>query len=181
MSVCGVCVCVGVSLSFSLFSSPSTVLLFWWGWKAIACITVNAWRTTHQQQSSAAPYRPSPFLKSREHTSFINKEILRSTQTPFIMMDNDDALLNNGGPQSGAETVYGTEDNNMVMSEKVIVHPQKPSFILSHWEVTRSLGMGIVLSFNSSPLIVYSQENSLWYHWLIYTIHWIIRAFLILP
>ncbi|XP_033157518.1 JNK-interacting protein 3 isoform X3 [Drosophila mauritiana] len=34
------------------------------------------------------------------------------------MMDNDDALLNNGGPQSGAETVYGTEDNNMVMSEK---------------------------------------------------------------
>uniref|UniRef100_A0A6P4EP79 JNK-interacting protein 3 n=1 Tax=Drosophila rhopaloa TaxID=1041015 RepID=A0A6P4EP79_DRORH len=35
------------------------------------------------------------------------------------MMDNDDALLNNGGPQSGAETVYGTEDNNMVMSEKV--------------------------------------------------------------
>ncbi|KAH8300512.1 hypothetical protein KR018_010543 [Drosophila ironensis] len=36
------------------------------------------------------------------------------------MMDNDDTLLNNGGPQSGAETVYGTEDNNMVMSEKVI-------------------------------------------------------------
>ncbi|XP_017074140.1 JNK-interacting protein 3 isoform X3 [Drosophila eugracilis] len=35
------------------------------------------------------------------------------------MMDNDDTLLNNGGPQSGAETVYGTEDNNMVMSEKV--------------------------------------------------------------
>ncbi|KMY98244.1 JNK-interacting protein 3 isoform X5 [Drosophila simulans] len=35
------------------------------------------------------------------------------------MMDNDDSLLNNGGPQSGAETVYGTEDNNMVMSEKV--------------------------------------------------------------
>ncbi|KAH8364622.1 hypothetical protein KR084_009091 [Drosophila pseudotakahashii] len=35
------------------------------------------------------------------------------------MMDNDDALLNNGGPQSGAETVYGTEDNNMVMSEKL--------------------------------------------------------------
>ncbi|KMY98242.1 JNK-interacting protein 3 isoform X2 [Drosophila simulans] len=34
------------------------------------------------------------------------------------MMDNDDSLLNNGGPQSGAETVYGTEDNNMVMSEK---------------------------------------------------------------
>ncbi|KPU78694.1 uncharacterized protein Dana_GF10633, isoform L [Drosophila ananassae] len=34
------------------------------------------------------------------------------------MMDNDDTLLNNGGPQSGAETVYGTEDNNMVMSEK---------------------------------------------------------------
>ncbi|XP_017053303.1 JNK-interacting protein 3 isoform X3 [Drosophila ficusphila] len=34
-------------------------------------------------------------------------------------MDNDDTLLNNGGPQSGAETVYGTEDNNMVMSEKV--------------------------------------------------------------
>ncbi|KRF85038.1 JNK-interacting protein 3 isoform X3 [Drosophila virilis] len=35
------------------------------------------------------------------------------------MMDNDDTMLNNCGPQSGAETVYGTEDNNMVMSEKV--------------------------------------------------------------
>ncbi|XP_064548146.1 JNK-interacting protein 3 isoform X2 [Drosophila montana] len=34
------------------------------------------------------------------------------------MMDNDDTMLNNCGPQSGAETVYGTEDNNMVMSEK---------------------------------------------------------------
>ncbi|XP_075164607.1 JNK-interacting protein syd isoform X6 [Haematobia irritans] len=34
-------------------------------------------------------------------------------------MDNDDALLNNSGPQPGAETVYGTDDNNMVMSEKV--------------------------------------------------------------
>ncbi|XP_059216544.1 JNK-interacting protein 3 isoform X9 [Stomoxys calcitrans] len=34
-------------------------------------------------------------------------------------MDNDDALLNNRGPQPGAETVYGTDDNNMVMSEKV--------------------------------------------------------------
>lgn len=34
-------------------------------------------------------------------------------------MDNDDTMLNNCGPQSGAETVYGTEDNNMVMSEKV--------------------------------------------------------------
>ncbi|XP_059216391.1 JNK-interacting protein 3 isoform X5 [Stomoxys calcitrans] len=33
-------------------------------------------------------------------------------------MDNDDALLNNRGPQPGAETVYGTDDNNMVMSEK---------------------------------------------------------------
>ncbi|XP_075164609.1 JNK-interacting protein syd isoform X8 [Haematobia irritans] len=33
-------------------------------------------------------------------------------------MDNDDALLNNSGPQPGAETVYGTDDNNMVMSEK---------------------------------------------------------------
>jgi len=37
------------------------------------------------------------------------------------MMDNDDTMLNNCGPQSGAETVYGTEDNNMVMSEKVSV------------------------------------------------------------
>ncbi|XP_017843293.2 JNK-interacting protein 3 isoform X3 [Drosophila busckii] len=35
------------------------------------------------------------------------------------MMDNDDTMLNNHGPQPGAETVYGTEDNNMVMSEKV--------------------------------------------------------------
>lgn len=36
-------------------------------------------------------------------------------------MDNDDTLLNNRGPQPGnmAETVYGTDDNNMVMSEKV--------------------------------------------------------------
>ncbi|XP_030384914.1 JNK-interacting protein 3 isoform X4 [Scaptodrosophila lebanonensis] len=34
------------------------------------------------------------------------------------MMDNDDTILNNCGPQPGAETVYGTEDNNMVMSEK---------------------------------------------------------------
>ncbi|XP_065362360.1 JNK-interacting protein 3 isoform X2 [Calliphora vicina] len=33
-------------------------------------------------------------------------------------MDNDDTLLNNRGPQPGAETVYGTDDNNMVMSEK---------------------------------------------------------------
>ncbi|KAH8379561.1 hypothetical protein KR009_005592 [Drosophila setifemur] len=41
------------------------------------------------------------------------------------MMDNDDTLLNNGGPQSGAETVYGTEDNNMVMSEKVSFNPQQ--------------------------------------------------------
>ncbi|XP_037940199.1 JNK-interacting protein 3 isoform X3 [Teleopsis dalmanni] len=32
-------------------------------------------------------------------------------------MDND--MENNRGPQPGAETVYGTEDNNMVMSEKV--------------------------------------------------------------
>ncbi|XP_023033467.1 JNK-interacting protein 3 isoform X2 [Drosophila willistoni] len=33
------------------------------------------------------------------------------------MMDDDDSMLNNG-PQPGVETVYGTEDNNMVMSEK---------------------------------------------------------------
>ncbi|KAL9907360.1 JNK-interacting protein syd isoform 3-T3 [Glossina fuscipes fuscipes] len=33
-------------------------------------------------------------------------------------MDNDDTMLNNCGPQPGAETVYGTDDNNMVMSEK---------------------------------------------------------------
>lgn len=46
------------------------------------------------------------------------------------MMDNDDTLLNNGGPQSGAETVYGTEDNNMVMSEKVII-PQ-PQVLAIH-------------------------------------------------
>ncbi|CAD7002472.1 unnamed protein product [Ceratitis capitata] len=32
---------------------------------------------------------------------------------------DDDTMLNNHGPQPGAETVYGTEDNNMVMSEKV--------------------------------------------------------------
>ncbi|XP_067646413.1 JNK-interacting protein 3 isoform X10 [Eurosta solidaginis] len=31
---------------------------------------------------------------------------------------DDDTMLNNHGPQPGAETVYGTEDNNMVMSEK---------------------------------------------------------------
>lgn len=43
------------------------------------------------------------------------------------MMDNDDTLLNNGGPQSGAETVYGTEDNNMVMSEKVIASQRSTS------------------------------------------------------
>jgi len=48
------------------------------------------------------------------------------------MMDNDDALLNNGGPQSGAETVYGTEDNNMVMSEKVIINPQNPHSWVFH-------------------------------------------------
>lgn len=36
-------------------------------------------------------------------------------------MDNDDTLLNNRGPQPGAETVYGTDDNNMVMSEKVCI------------------------------------------------------------
>jgi len=63
------------------------------------------------------------------------------------MMDNDDALLNNGGPQSGAETVYGTEDNNMVMSEKVIINPQKLLFMgislcLERKNITRSHGLG---------------------------------------
>jgi len=63
------------------------------------------------------------------------------------MMDNDDALLNNGGPQSGAETVYGTEDNNMVMSEKVISNPQKLLFMcislcLYRKNITRSPGLG---------------------------------------
>ncbi|KAI8115527.1 JNK-interacting protein 3 [Lucilia cuprina] len=45
-------------------------------------------------------------------------------------MDNDDTLLNNRGPQPGAETVYGTDDNNMVMSEKKINKEEIPKKVI---------------------------------------------------
>jgi len=77
---------------------------------------------THTQHLSVTHTLKCVIRKStsQEATRDSKREKEEEKTTPK-MMDNDDTMLNNCGPQSGAETVYGTEDNNMVMSEKVCI------------------------------------------------------------